>query len=403
MSGTTPYNRCFASLSLTGRHGLAGRLALAALALLAAACGKIETWEGDPVPVAFSTYARQSTKADASYVAPGANFAAGAQIGVFGFYHDGNGATDGSWAADQAAGNNIPDYMYNQLVTKQDDGSWTYSPIKYWPNETGAGATSEHADKLSFWGYYPRIAEANYTADAAMYTGTDAVLRFWKAGSTTEPYANDVSGLPRVTFTQSADPDKMVDLMFAAPQQDLTKPSLDGKVQFVFRHALALVEFQLAEGTGAKLNTLDLTNIKKSGTVEDPGTVPFVWSGVDDSSEYTTHIEDLDVHEATLLRLLAVPQTLNDNATFTLNYDITFESSDPTHPDPIVYKGDSFSVKLFDNTNADPSKRYGVTKWEAGKHYIYKISAGLDRIEFEEIVDSPDDWSIGNNNISVPE
>ena len=70
---------------MTGRHGLAGRLALAALALLAAACGKIETWEGDPVPVAFSTYARQSTKADASYVAPGANFAAGAQIGVFGF------------------------------------------------------------------------------------------------------------------------------------------------------------------------------------------------------------------------------------------------------------------------------------------------------------------------------
>lgn len=382
---------------MTGRHGLAGRLALAALALLAAACGKIETWEGDPVPVAFSTYAQRSTKAHASYVAPGANFAAGAEIGVFGFYHDGNGATDGSWAADKAAGNNIPDYMYNQLVTKQDDGSWLYSPIKYWPNETrtdGNGATSQHIDKLSFWGYYPRNA---------------AGLNLYAAGTTTA-YSNETSGLPKITFTQSEDPDEMIDLMFTALQKDLYKNDAsqhgyitNGAVNLVFKHALALVEFQLAEGTGAKLNTLDLTNIKKSGTVEDPGTVPFVWSGVDASSEYTTHIEDLDVHEATLLRLLAVPQTLNANATFTLNYDITFESSDPTHPDPIVYKGDSFSVKLFDNTNADPSKRYGVTKWEAGKHYIYKISAGLDRIEFEEIVDSPDDWSIGNNNISVPE
>ena len=202
----------------------------------------------------------------------------------------------------------------------------------------------------------------------------------------------------------------MIDLMFTALQKDLYKNDAsqhgyitNGAVNLVFKHALALVEFQLAEGTGAKLNTLDLTNIKKSGTVENPGTVPFVWSGVDASSEYTTHIEDLDVHEATLLRLLAVPQTLNANATFTLNYDITFESSDPTHPDPIVYKGDSFSVKLFDNTNDDPAKRYGVTKWEAGKHYIYKISAGLDRIEFEEIVEDTDDWSIGNNNISVPE
>lgn len=384
---------------MTGRHGLAGRLALAALALLAAACGKIETWEGDPVPVAFSTYARQSTKADASYVAPGENFAAGAQIGVFGFYHDGNGATDGSWAADQAAGNNIPDYMYNQLVTKQDDGSWTYSPIKYWPNETGAGATSEHADKLSFWGYYPRIDAANYSADAAMYTGTDAVLRFWKAGSTTEPYANDVSGLPRVTFTQSEDPDKMVDLMFSAPQQDLTKPSLDGKVQFVFRHALALVEFQLAEGTGAEVTSMTLTKIKKSGTCSNPAAAPLVWTAGTETYDIT--VTNQTTTSTTLLSLLVMPQDIDANARFTLNYNIQFASSDPSHQDPIVYTGESADAKLF--KNAGGADDYGVTKWEAGKHYIYKISAGLDRIEFEEIVESSDDWSVGNNNISVPE
>ena len=211
-----------------------------------------------------------------------------------------------------------------------------------------------------------------------------------------------------MTFTQAEDPADQVDLMFTAPLHDLYKNDAshhgyvsNGEVNLVFKHALALLEFQLAEGTGAKLNTLDLTNIKKSGTVEDPDSVPFVWSNV--GGEYTTHIENLSVHEATLLRILAVPQTISADATFTLNYDITFASSDPTHPDPIVYTGDSFSVKLFDNTNADPAKRYGVTAWEAGKHYIYKITAGLDRIEFEEIVESTDDWSVGNGNISVPE
>ncbi len=63
-------------------------------------CGKIDL-EGDTqkesVPVTFSTYASRATKADGSFVAPGiTQFAAGAQIGVYGFYHNGNSNTDGS-------------------------------------------------------------------------------------------------------------------------------------------------------------------------------------------------------------------------------------------------------------------------------------------------------------------
>ena len=358
---------------------------VAVLASVAAAgCARVEIIS-ESIPVTFTTYRqRTETKADASYVAPGGDFAEGAVVGVMGYYHDGcTFETDPS---------NITDYMYNTALTKQSDGSWTYSPIKYWPNEFGTGANSDNVDKLSFWGYYPRNA-----------TG----LSLYKSGTTTA-YDNNTSGLPKAVFTQSTDPAYQVDLMFTEPLLNLYRNDAsnhsrltDGEVTLVFKHALALVEFQLAEGTGAKLNTLDLTNIKKTGTVENPGTIPFVWSNV--SGEYTTHIEDLSVHEATLLRILAIPQTISAAATFTLNYDITFASSDPTHPDPIVYTGDSFSVKLFDNTNPDVSKRYGVTAWEAGKHYIYKITAGLDRIEFEEIVESSDDWSVGNPNISVPE
>lgn len=363
-------------------------LAAVLIGTAGAGCAKTEIEKRDPLPVSFTTYRqRTDTKANASYVAPGGDFAEGAVVGVYGYYHD-----NGTWASETAAGNNIPDFMYHTALTKQSDGSWTYSPIKYWPNEFGTGANSDNIDKLSFWGYYPREA---------------AGLSLYKPGTTTA-FDNNTSGVPKIVFTQAEDPDDQTDLMITAPLHDLYKNDAenhgsitDGEVTLLFKHALSLVEFQLAEGTGAKLNTLRLTNIKKSGTIEDPGTTPFVWSGV--GGEYTILQNDIDVHETTLLRLLAIPQTISADATFTLNYDITFESSDPSHPDPIVYTGDSFSVKLFDNTNPDASKRYGVLEWEAGKHYIYKITAGLDRIEFEEIVETGDDWIVGNSNISVPE
>ena len=354
--------------------------------LLAAGCAKVEM-NVPQVPVTFTTYgARQlSTKADASYIAPGGDFAEGAVVGVFGYYHDNT-----TWAAETSAGTNIADFMYNTALTKQSDGTWTYSPIKYWPNEYGSGANSDNIDKLSFWGYYPRGA---------------AGLNLYKSGTTTA-YDNDSNGFPKAVFTQVEDPDNQIDLMFSEPLLNLYRNDAShhgsisgGEVNLLFKHALSLVEFQLAEGTGAKLNTLRLTNIKKTGTLDDPSTTPFVWSNV--GTEYTIDKSNINVQESTVLRLLAIPQSIDANATFTLNYDITFASSDPTHPDPIVYKGDSFSVKLF--KNAGGADDYGVLAWEAGKHYIYKIAAGLDRIEFEEIVEAGDDWSVGNGNISVPD
>jgi len=357
-------------------------LAAASLALLAAGCAKVseETrFTGDPVPVTFSTYGLRptGTKADASYVAPGADFAVGAVVGVYGFYHD-----NSTFATDP---DNIPDFMYHTALTKQSDGSWTYSPIKYWPNEYGTGANSTGVDRLSFWGYYPREA---------------AGLNLYKSGTTTA-YDNDTPGIPKATFTQSEDPDEMIDLMFSELENDLTKPGINESVQLTFRHALSLVEFRLAEGTGAEVNSLSLTNIKKSGTCEDPKASPIAWTNV--AGSFNISMTDVTVTGSTLLRILAIPQEIDPNATFTLNYNIQFASSDPSHPEPIVYTGESANAKLFDNTNADPAKRYGFTAWEAGKHYIYIVSAGLDRIEFEEIVESAEDWTVGNNNISVPE
>lgn len=379
-----------------------------AVALLGAiwflvACGKIDTWTGDagtdPVPVSFSTYAQRSeTKADASYIAPGADFVSGAKIGVFGFYHD-----DSNWSTDA---DNIPDFMYNQLVTKQDDGSWTYSPVKYWPNETGASATSTNIDRLSFWGYYPHIEASAYsTASTPMYSGTDAELRFWKAdGNYSTAYSNAIAGLPSVTFTQSSDVTKQVDLMFTAlePTKDLTKPTVSGKVQLTFRHALSLVQFNitaggasLPDGAVVTIKTLTLTNVATKGNCSDP------------SASYTTDALAKAFWTSSTpsnvslpagnsdTQLILMPQELvQDGSTghsaikLSITYDISFPASDDPH-DTITYKDNGAEAWLW--SDAGSGAPYGVKWWLPGRKYTYNISAGLDVIEFSEVF--TDTWA----------
>lgn len=80
---------------------------------------------------------------------------------------------------------NIQEFMYNQEVIKSEDGSWTYSPIKYWP-------TMEYIESgenyISFYAYAPHTTAANnlitlnnkahtlVTATISLPTGTNADL-----------------------------------------------------------------------------------------------------------------------------------------------------------------------------------------------------------------------------------
>lgn len=371
------------------------RFSLAALAvLLAAACGKIETWVGDPVPVTFSTYAQRSTKADASFVAPGADFATGAVIGLYGYYHD---ASD--WATENAAGTNIADFMYHTALTKQSDGTWTYSPIKYWPNNYGTGANSTEVDKLSFWGYYPRNASG---------------LNLYKSGTTTA-YDNNSNGIPKVAFTVNSDPAQQVDLMFSQLESDLTKPGISSAVTLHFRHALSLVELNVTavNGTNAtiEITNLTLTNIDTQGTCATPSASiaddqhpENYWSNVGAS----TTIEVATATTSTSLILM--PQTLDADTSagnsghsdvhLHMEYDIVFPAAhDPSQSlsykdnvvDAYLWRDASFTI----NGVAGTGEAYGVKSWLPGRKYVYNIEAGLERIEFREVTEASwtTEWS----------
>ena len=384
---------------MKGKHIIFNSFAVAAL-LLAAGCANLETDSGvSGVPMSFRSYTPHAVNrpcADANAFNPVTRAAAdpgamtettlpaNTSFGVFAYKQDGdvsNGTvahwTDGGWNSA---------FMFNQRVDF-DGTDYDYTPIQYWP--------SNEENTISFWAYWP------YELYAAGNTGA---LKFYETGALTSAYtSSSTTGLPVAKYTVSTDPAQQYDLLFDSfDNTDRTYANgsgAEGEVPLNFRHALALVEFEIIEGTGAVIDAMSVSNLYWSGVCTDVQNR--TWTSQGDRANFS--VSDITVNSSTICSLIMIPQTIDANAELTISYDITFESSDPGHPEPIVYRGNSGSALLRSATTADGSASAGITAWQAGQHYIYKIRAGFERIEFEEVVLAGDDWSVGNSNISVPE
>ena len=109
-------------------------------------------------------------------------------------------------------------FMNDTKVTKSGD-SWTYSPLKYWPNNPG--------DMVSFVAYAPHIVDA--------YGNTN--------------YNITVKG-KELTYKVTGEVKKQVDLLYSDSDVyntiDLTKQSVDDKITFYFRHALSKITFTVS-------------------------------------------------------------------------------------------------------------------------------------------------------------
>ena len=370
---------------------------LAALPVLAAAClsltGCFETEVYAPrVPMLFTSYAASkadeilATRADDSFIPAGTtSLPDSSAFGVFAWYQEGVPLSGD--AAEWSDGGWAPGFMFNQEV-EFDGTNYSYSPLRYWP--------SNEENTISFWAYYPYSAYVEANTGSVQFYEDAACTRAYVKGSTT--------GLPVAKCTIPIDPASQYDLLFDSfAQKDKTYGNcapVEGVVPFTFRHAFSLVEFEIIEGTGAVINSMEITNLYWNGVCTDVKNL--TWASQGGLANFS--IAHVTVESSTICRLLMIPQDLTvSNPTLTINYDITFASSDPNHPEPIDYKGNNGSVALVSAKNEDGVSSAGITAWESGKHYIYKIRAGFERIEFEEIVESTDDWIVGNGNISVPQ
>lgn len=178
---------------------------------------------------------------------------AAAGFGVFAFYTNNE-------AYSQYA---IPNFMYNQEVTGTGDPLvWSYSPLKYWPNEYGTGANSDDMDKLSFFAYAPYVEVKPTSGIPVLVTKADSTNRDSVLNKNiTALTRNTAVGDPMVKYVVDTDPSTSVDLLWGVqpesvkydsivefgwtqaagfPYTDLIKDKASkSKINLQFNHALA--------------------------------------------------------------------------------------------------------------------------------------------------------------------
>ena len=205
----------------------------------------------DPEAVSFSVYVNKNTSTKAGLTGQLTTDRlkeADAGFGVFAYY--GNGALYNETSK--------PDFMYNQKVEYKTVGTtntWTYEPVKYWPNEFGAEASSETADRLTFFAYAPHVAVTPstglVTADGT--SGIIGMTRNITAGDPMVMYETNLVpgngvdlcwGVAAENFTSSVDGDQNnVDQGY--PFLNVIKPKTGDKIAFDFNHALAQLNVQV--------------------------------------------------------------------------------------------------------------------------------------------------------------
>jgi len=157
-----------------------------------------------------------------------------------------------------------PNFMYNTKVSvagadgtaESQNPSWTYSPTVYWPNGNAAadnaGAAGTGGGKLSFFAYAPYTAVTPSTGDATE-NATSGIKGLTSNSSTNAPSVSyslnggvdllwgtagtngaAVSGNTAQAGTTLTDGKAPVNV-------DLTKMKTNGKVSFLFKHALARI------------------------------------------------------------------------------------------------------------------------------------------------------------------
>lgn len=166
------------------------------------------------------------------------------EMGVYAFY-----TAQNSWSQYTIPGTGA-NFMNNEKVTKTGN-NWTYSPVKYWPNNIG--------DKLSFIAYSP------------YNEGTEI--------------ANDVLVIPHAV---PSDVTNHTDLLW---DYQLDKEKKDGTVLFVFKHALARIGFKVQvqldgeelgedmEEVEVKVNKIILSKEECTGEETNAADGPFYTNG----------------------------------------------------------------------------------------------------------------------------
>lgn len=410
---------------------------LAALALMASCSssnddlnGEATTPQESNVPLTFSSYLGRTatTRAGATGVQTTSTLATNG-FGLFAYYSDNSSYGTSS----------TPNFMYNTQVSGTD---WTYSPLRYWPNETsttnadGKGATSEGVDHLTFFAYAPYV-KVTATSGAVTDDATVGITALTK---------NSDAGDPKVSYTVASDPSKSVDLLWGVsnkekwenvtgtdvtvgvgkPFLNLIKPKTGQKVEFNFKHALSRLGLniqgafdQVAAGgtltdakitvakveiTGAAfadkgvLNLNNTTANEPLWTADGTGTLSLTLDG----DNLNTTIKDAGATKAASQPegVTATQKSLmKDDKTYFMFIPGTATSEKPlvvkityytTTDDPNLADG----YTRVENVITKKISADGGLKFEAGKAYTLNLVLGMTSVKVSATVT---DWDNGSS------
>jgi hypothetical protein len=183
--------------------------------------------EGTAITFQFSDYSGSATRSPLKKAPALIN----RKYGVFGCFNNGEPTHQGSmWA----------DLMKNQEVAFEN-GEWTYSPIKYWPE------FSQNSNAVSFFAYSPYSENSDFVS------------------------VNPTSMEPVVEY-QSVNPlDDAGDLLYGS-QLYATKYQNEGRVSISSKHALARLNFKADFVDDFGENTkVTIGSVEISGEIPDRG------------------------------------------------------------------------------------------------------------------------------------
>jgi len=331
-----------------------------------------EAVKHDHSAILFGVYsASPSTRAGDSYITT-TSFSEGDAIGVMGFYHD-----KSTWDSDK--GTLEPNFMYDQAVIKKENGSWEYSPLKYWPNETdggetekdvdGNGATSKGGpDRLSFYGYYPYR-----TSDNGITLPT-----------------NETPGMGTWNFEVKANAAEQVDFMMSQLVPDMTKPKIGETIELKFSHLLSRVTVAatlsdelVKDGCTLEIQQVIFGQIYTDGELtpeydNDKKTTTFKWNNIQSPERLYCNWSNEKGKENNNVFLM-LPQTLQADATLAIKYTITFPAD---KDNKYGYKYTDMSGSVLLSKGKDQSGNT-VESWVMNKAYQYNVEINLDEILFD--------------------
>lgn len=406
--------------------------------------------QSGPNAVMFDTYTASATKAYSTGVMT-TELLGDPGFGVFAYHNAGTASDAGSYAYSVG-----PNFMYDQQVTYGT--AWTYSPLKYWPNETekdmlsvtGAAESRDKTDVLSFFAYAPYVASATSTTP-----GTTPGINSMMANTVTDAD-------PWVQYTVSTVPSASVDLVWGVapsggldytavnnanihvnqglPLKNLVKPSKDQKIKFLFQHALARIGMtvvaavdQIAPGGTLDTNTKIFVNSVTLADAAATATIPTYaklnlnntsagvasWFEPNTSTRFTTTIDNTNLNadlQATAgtgvttsekkviaqvggkdqyLMLIPTPGVIGE-FNVTIDYDVV--TTDPALNGGKSTVNNVITKKITLNTPSTFSP--GVAGFMNNKAYNLKLILGMTSVKLEAEVA---DWEVnGSTNVDLP-